>query len=324
MSSSTKWKSKLVSSSLPLEFEVAKSLVAHGFSVYADYAYARDDSGVVKDFSVDLQATAFSPFSNPNRITAQLELLVECKQRHPKVKWLFFPDPNRADFSPIVLGRTIRTIDSFSQKFFRSNVTVEFDENAPHCYKGVEVDESDGRVYDAEIKHGVSQLQYALPRLISEAALFNLHGHREDNIPFIVCPILLTTADLLVAHNNLTANMVESATALTDIAKTTPYLILYSDYGPDFERHCARECLQLGQLDLDEFDVIEEYRAENGEYSFYLPSFLCRSLSEGMRSTLVNYFTQFVVCQMSSFDTLITDIKKATSKAARTLGKQRR
>ncbi|ABW27593.1 hypothetical protein AM1_2585 [Acaryochloris marina MBIC11017] len=303
---------------------MAKSLVSHGFSIDADYTYARDDSGIAKDFSVDLKASAFLPFSNPNKITAQLELLVECKQRNPNVKWLFCPDPNRADFSPIVLGRTIRTIDRFSQKFFRSNATVEFDENAHHCYKGVEVDESDGRVYDAEIKHGISQLQYALPRLISEAALFNLYGHREDSIPFIVCPILLTTAELLVAHNKLTANMVEDATVLTDIAKSTPYLVLYSDYGPDFERHCTRECSKLGQLDFDEFNDIEKYRAENGEYGFYLPSFLCKSLSEGRRFTLVQYFTQFVICQTSNFDTLMTDIKKATSKAARTLSKQRR
>ncbi|MDZ8140892.1 MAG: hypothetical protein RM049_37330, partial [Nostoc sp. DedQUE04] len=177
MASSAKWKSKLVSSSLPLEFEVAKSLVSHGFAVDADYTYARDDSGIVKDFSVDLQATAFLPFSNRNKITATLELLVECKQRHPNVKWLFFPDPNRLDFSPITLGRTIRAVDQFSKKFFRSNVTVEFDSHAPHCYKGIEVDESDGRVYDAELKHGISQLQYALPRLLTETSL----EHRFSN-----------------------------------------------------------------------------------------------------------------------------------------------
>jgi hypothetical protein len=62
MSSSGKWKSKLISSSLPLEFEVAKFLVSQGFSVSADYTYARDDSGIVKDFSVGLQATAYLPF----------------------------------------------------------------------------------------------------------------------------------------------------------------------------------------------------------------------------------------------------------------------
>lgn len=323
MANSAKWKSKLVSSSLPLEFEVAKSLVSQGFSVHADYTYARDDSGIVKDFSVDLEATAFLPFSNPNKITAQLELLVECKQRHPNVRWLFFPDPNRPDFSPIVLGHTIRTIDQFSKKFFRSNVTVEFDNHAPHCYKGVEVDEADGRVYDSELKHGISQLQYALPRLFAETVLFNLHGHYEENKPFLICPILLTTAELLVAQHNLTTSMVETATCLSDIAKPAPYIILYSDYGPDFERHCIRECVQLGSLEPHAIEDIEKYREEHGEYSFHLPSFLCKSLVEGMRATLVSYFTQFVVCQTSSFDVLISDIKKVASKAARTSKKCR-
>ena len=70
MSKSNKWKSKLISSSLPLEFEVAKYFVSKGFSVTADYTYARadytyarNDSGTVKDFSVDLKASAYLPFS---------------------------------------------------------------------------------------------------------------------------------------------------------------------------------------------------------------------------------------------------------------------
>ncbi len=80
---------QLVSSSLPLEFEAAKILVSKGFSTSADFAYARSDSGFIKDFSVDLHATGYIPFSNPNEVVATLQLLVECKQRHPNISWLF-------------------------------------------------------------------------------------------------------------------------------------------------------------------------------------------------------------------------------------------
>lgn len=319
MSNSGKWKSKLVSSSLPLEFEVAKFLVSQGFSVSADYTYARDDSGVVKDFSVDLQATAYLPFSNPNKITTQLDLLVECKQRNPNVKWLFLPDPNSPDFSPVTLGRTVRAIDNFSLKFFRSSTTIDFDVPIKHCYKGIEIDESNGNVYDSELRHGISQLQYALPRLITETALNNLHGHIDDNIPFLICPILLTTADLMVAQRKLATDMIESATCLADISKPVPYLVFYSDYGPDFERHCIKECASLKDLDskiLDEFDT---KRFKAGEYSPISTSFLCHCLAKGMRADLASYFTQFVVCKSSSLDTLIRDIKKISSNAARTL-----
>jgi hypothetical protein len=319
MSNSGKWKSKLVSSSLPLEFEVAKFLASQGFSVSADYTYARDDSGIVKDFSVDLQATTFLPFSNPHKITAQLDLLIECKQRNPNVKWLFFPDPNSPDFSPITLGRTIRAIDDFSLKFFRPNTTVDFDEPIVHCYKSIEIDESNGNVYDSELRHGISQLQYALPRLITETALNMLHGHIDDNTPFLICPILLTTADLMVAQRKLTTDMVESATCLADISKSVPYLAFYSDYGPDFERHCIKECTQLEDLDSEILDEFDTKRFKAGEYSPISTSFLCHCLAKGMRADLVSYFTQFVVCKFSSLDTLIRDIKKISSTAARTL-----
>lgn len=319
MSNFGKWKSKLISSSLPLEFEVAKFLVSQGFSVDADYTYARDDSGVVKDFSIDLKATAYLPFSNPNKITAQLDLLIECKQRNPNVKWLFFPDPNSPDFSPIILGQTIRAVDKFSRKFFRSNETVGFDARMPHCYKGVEVDEPNGNVYNSELKHGISQLQYALPRLLTETALDNLYGYPEDSIPFLICPILLTTAEILVAQRNLTTKMVESANCLSDISKPTPYLVLYSDYGPDFERHCITECARLGELDYSYFNEIDAYRFENGEFDNESTSFLCHCLARGMRAELVSYFTQFVVCRFSSLDILVRDIKQVASTAARTL-----
>lgn len=206
MSASNKWKSKLVSSSFPLEFEVAKKLVKHGFSITADYVYARNDSGVIKDFSVDLAATAYLPFSKPNSMNSQISLLVECKQRHQNVKWLFFPDPNRPNLSPFTLGYTIRAVDEFSRKFFKPNTTVEVDIDVPCCYKGVEIDEGNNnksdqqkdndkqkdtsRVYDSELKHGVSQLQYALPRLSSDLVLINF-----DELPFLICPILLTTSE---------------------------------------------------------------------------------------------------------------------------------
>ena len=321
MSKSNKWKSKLISSSLPLEFEVAKYFVSKGFSVTADYIYSRNDSGILKDFSVDLKGSAYLPFSNPNKIKTSLDLLVECKQRNPSVRWLFFPDPNLPDFSPITLGHTIRAVDKFSINFFRPNATINFDRSVSFCYKGVEVDESNGNVYDSELRHGILQLQYALPRLLVENALHNLYGHLEDNHPFFFCPILLTTAELMLAKRKLRTSIVEQAECLTNISETVPYLVLYSDYGPDFERHCIRESVQLKELDSQLLDKFDTLRYENREYSPISTSFLCHCLANGMRADLNNYFTQFVVCNINSLNTLIKDIKKVCSLASRTLRK---
>lgn len=320
MGESLKWKSRLVSSSLPLEFEAAKILVSKGFSISADFAYAKNDSGVVKDFSVDLHARGFPPFSNPYEILTTLELLVECKQRHPNISWLFFPDPNQPDFSPITVGLTLHAVDEFSQLFFAPNATVSFDKDIKFCYKGTEIDESNGNVYDSELKHGIAQLQYALPRLYTESVLFNARGHPEDNHPFLFCSILLTTANLFVAHGDLITADIGNSSSLKDIADQVPYLVFFSDYGPDFEAHCRKECAPLVELSkMESIRSIEAYRLKNGEYDYLLPSVLATSFSEGQRYDLISHFSHFIVCTMEKFPSLINRVKRITTRAVRDL-----
>jgi hypothetical protein len=107
-----KWKSRLASSGVPLEFEAAKILAKKRFAVSADYTYARDDAGVVKDFSVDLEASGFTPFGNPNSITSSVSILVECKYRLPSTRWLFLPDPNYY-YTSLVVGHTLNAVYEF-------------------------------------------------------------------------------------------------------------------------------------------------------------------------------------------------------------------
>jgi hypothetical protein len=315
-----KWKAKLVSSSLPLEFEAAKILVAKRFYITADFTYARSDSGIMKDFSVDLYARGFPPFSNPNEILGAVELLVECKQRQPRTSWLFLPDPNQADLSLGILGHTLRAVDGFSRSFFHPNATVTFDRHIGFCYKGIEIDESNGSVYDAELRHGIMQLQYALPRLYTESVLFNVTNHPDDNNPFLFSPILLTTASLFIAHKRMTTRDVENASCLKDIADPVPYLVLYFDYGPDFESHCIKECSPLLNLSKSEaLQAIEAYRRENGEYDHLLPSAVARSFAKGLSFELRSHFTHFIVCTMKDFPLLLDRIKRIAVKSFRNL-----
>lgn len=183
MSESNKWKSKLLSSSVPMEYEVAQILVEKDFSTDVDFSYTRMDSGLEKDFSVDLRATSYIKSQDDNFL-AVIELLVECKYRHPSNKWLFFEDPNDGDFSPFTLGYTLRAVDDFSWQFFPANATVAFDISNCFCIKGVEVDTSSGGVYDSEIRHGLLQLQYALPRLLTDRISFEIFHPEDENTPF--------------------------------------------------------------------------------------------------------------------------------------------
>jgi len=314
-----KWKDKLISSSFPLEYEAAKILVKNHFMVDSDYTYSRSDLGTKKDFSVDIHATAYIPYTNDNEIDSEINILIECKQRKKSVKWLFLPDPNKDDLSSFVLGRTINVTDEFSKQFIASNATISLDKNTPLCYKGIEVDTNDGRVYDNELRHGLHQLQYALPRLLKDNIIHNIFAHAEDNVPFYTCSILLTTATLHIANKTLTTIKVEDSSSIEDISKEVPYLITYLGNGPDFKEHCKNEFQELNEINLNNLTVnsISKFRENNGEYNHLLPEKLAKSLNQARQSELNNYFTQMIVCNINSFPNLIKEIKKITSHATR-------
>jgi len=311
--SDKKWKSNLLSSSLPLEYEVARTLVTKGFAVEADYTYGRDaESGQPKDFSVDMLARGFPPFTKPNTVDGTLELLIECKHRVRGTKWLFLPDVNKDKFSHIYLGCALRVFDDFSPYIVNKNPSYEFTHKTPCCYKGIEVQQAD-RVYDAEIKHGIEQLRYAFPRLISNAILNNIMGHPEDNRPFLICPILLTTAELLVLDKKLTIDYVEAADDLTALGKPVPYLITYSGYGPDFENHCTKMCKVLtdyvGHNLVRKVDDIRGVISD-GRYRRQGPIAFMKELAAADDTALQLYFTQFVVCTKDGFAKLVDKLKR--------------
>lgn len=301
-----KWKDKLISSSLPLEFEAAQILISKKFWITADYTYARtNESGISTDFSVDINANIYTPYLDPNEVTSSLELLIECKQRSPDHKWLFLPDINKGVFSPITLGRTLHAIDEFSSSFLDQNATVDFDKRGPFCYKGIEIDERTGNVHDSEIKHGISQLQYALPRLISNG----IRSYSQE-MPFFFCPILLTTSKLMILNRGVKIDGFEKMGTIEEIAKPVPYLYLYSDFGPGFQKYCEYEFSWL--KDNKSWTSLDKYRLERGEWDFQLPSNLSKALSMGRES---GYFQQFVVCSLDYFPVLLNRIKKITAKA---------
>lgn len=310
-----KWKSKLLSSSVPMEYEVARTLVERGFAIDADYSYAREDAGITKDFSVDIRATGYPPFRS-SKLLATIELLVECKHRHRGNKWLFFQDPNIEEMSPFMLGHTIRAVDSFSSTFFPENSTDSFDQQSIFCIKGVEIDASNGNVYDTEIKHGLAQLQYALPRLLTDSIQFNIRNHQEDNLPFFFCPILLTTSEILVANSDISIQLVENASTLEELSTPARYVVVHSDCNPDFERHRQFACSTLARLEnhttTKSLDVI---RQAGGEYDFRLPSAQCSALAALDGERFQRYFSQTIVCSLEHFADLIEEIKTTVMSA---------
>lgn len=326
MSKDKNWKRNLLSSGLPLEFDAAKVLVSKGFSIDSDYTYDRNDSeasGISKDFSVDIEASAYPPFDDENDIQATLRLLVECKYRYPNTTWLFFPDINRPDFSDFTAGYTLHVIDEFSPYTVDTHDCQDFESRLPVCYKGAEVrlGSKDQEVFDVEIRHAISQLRYALPQLLMHNISFQLNNHPDDNVPIIFCPILLTTADLSIVHETVTIEEVNRSENMSDISDEVPYLILTSGYGPDFENHCTKKFKKFTKLgDLDKVKKLEERRRQSSveTYDFLYPSKIGESLANAERFFLRMYFNQFFICNFYEFPNFVDEIKDITSSTIRT------
>ena len=317
MSNNQKWKDKLLSSSFPLEYEAMKLIASEGFSVSSEYTYSRLDGDVKKDFSVDIDALDFTPFGNPNEITSDVHFLIECKYRKSGTYWLFLPDPNEDEYSPFTLGQTIRAVDNFTKFKLGPNCVISFDDNdeLPFCIKGVEIDIVNSSAHDAQIKHGLSQLQYALPAMFENLINSSSYAAPDEAIPFFICPILLTNAPLFVANNDFSMNAVKDSNCIEDIAHEVPYLVTYHDISPDFTEHCRKEFESKLKFDLKHLEEVGNYRSARGSYELELPINLIESLIQGRTSELKGHFTQFIVCNWENFPQLIQDLKDSITLA---------
>lgn len=305
---------QLLSSGVPLEHAVGKYLAGRRFSVESDFSYRRLDEGTQKDFSVDIRALGMLPTSNENSVLATLELLVECKYRNRDKRWLFFPDVNDADLSPIGLGYTLRAVQEFSYDSLDLNATVPFDEPFRWAMKGVELG-ADGHVNPTDISQGLAQLQYALPRLLRDHIVGNAFSLPADAQPLFFCPILVTTAPLFILRDDTALADIEAGAPLEDMADEVESLLVHRGFGPDFESHSARAFSQVpddlvGKL-LDLSNARKKLRAPGWK----LPLEYFSELSRAERAHLWPLFTQFVVCNDAHLGTLI-DRLIAVSEAA--------
>ncbi|SAL76222.1 hypothetical protein AWB74_04960 [Caballeronia arvi] len=303
-----------------MEFEVSKLLVKHGFFARADFTYTRHGAESKNDFSVDLEAVSYLPFRNRVATMASLHLLVECKHRHRNNKWLFFPDPNVDKFWQITFGRTLRVVDDFSPVMLNDKYSVAFDESLIFCIKGVEVDIASAKVYDSEIKHGLSQLQYALPRLVSECIEFNLDLSPHHSYPFMFCPILLTTSDIFVASSDTTINTVEHAENIDDFASPVPWLVMLFDRSPEFHRHRSvafQNLIRFLRKDLP-LSRLDDIRRKTSVHERFLPSHLCDdSIRDTANGAINSHFGRTIVCSLANFEALLIKLKALASWTSR-------
>ncbi len=305
-----------MASGMPLKFQAANALVGRGFSVRTDYRFGRTapaDQGPLerRETRVDLYAVAHSPFSKPDKMTAQVELLAECAHRRPGTAWMFLPDPNTGAGSPAVQGRTVRAVDQFSPYAMGASALEALEADLPVCQAGLEIDMDTGSTDFSALDRGLTRLQYALPRLFAENVMRYMTAPPPENVPFLFCPILITTAPLYVMDPGAGVDRFASVDRIDDLAGETPYLVMYLDYGPEFEALCRAECTQMTALQRsDKAMLIEQKRARYSDSQDFLPFTIIDALITGERFYLSAFFTQFIVCTLSAFPELLDRLKK--------------
>lgn len=310
------WKKALLQSSMPLEFEASRLLVSRGFMVNSDFKYAWSDSEAFQDAAIDLHAVSELPSSDRNPAEGKIELLVNCESRHPDILWMFPPDPNRSEFSSEFSsgrsGPALRVIDQFSPYVISTGPSADLDAGLPLCGRGIEIDAGTGETSGAPHKRGVAQLQNALPRIFTENTLEFLTGPAHLNLPFLFCPVLLTTAPLYVMKKEVRIQDIEAADSVTDIGDPHPFLVLHSDYSPDFKTRCIDESSPLKELlRTDEAMEIEMKKVRFYNSHSNLPLTILEAVTSGRHAYLNAFFTRFIICDLAGFPVLVDALKQA-------------
>ncbi len=316
-----KWKERLLSSSLPLEFEVANFLAKEGFFLVPDYKYQRKTNDSIKECSIDLRATRYFPLTNPSSFTSSLELMVECKYRAPNKVCLFLPEIlSRDSISNVTLGGTLCLIDQFSYDRIPTDSIYKFEEGIPVCYKGIDIDLSSGTVEDKEINEGIDQLMYSLPQMHFNNVTSNFTGHPEDNKPYFAISILITNADIRILKPNVSITKIQKAKNINVISHSVPYLIFYKSHGDLFKEHSQlifedmREYLSNKNLSSLQQRLIN---SKIEKYDFNYPYTIISGCAKGYPSFFQYLFHQFLICNLKSLPVLIKDIKRILTSSLR-------
>jgi hypothetical protein len=313
MNEKSSWKSRLLSSSVPLEHAVARLLASRGFAVRAEYAYSRDNQGVPTDYSVDLLGTIRLPDVHASPAVT-LRALIECKYRWPRnSKWLFLPDPNDTRLLPLEIGAVPIVVDEFSRFTVDPSPALRLYDQGTTTYKVTEL-HPNGSVDDREVKHGVEQLRYALPRLLRTSIEQSMTDPWESSTPFACVPILVTTADLLLAPDDFSPETVAASNELADLGPSVPWLFYRSGHGPDFERHCydTFELFRSTRRMLPYKGRLDDLAAARGTAS---ARSLLSHLSNGSPGA---GFEEVIVCRFDALEPLLDVLCRTTAAIAET------
>lgn len=247
-----KWKNNLLASGLPLEYEAALIADNLGFEIVMDYTYNRiNESGMPVDFSIDLFLTKSI---QKNELKLLLCVPVECKYRSPDAIWLFLPDftPEEQFFA----GHVIITEFAEHHQLSYGN-TYLFTRYTDRTCKGIEI--KGESVYDKEIKHGLQQLRYSLPKACIDVLWGQRLEHSINDRVFLIAPTLLTTATLRLATHTFSLQSLQNSYNIDKISTQSSQLLYTPGKSVDYEKHCYNSFQQYKDCKIPRYYYSYEY-----------------------------------------------------------------
>lgn len=316
---SKNWKDALLSSGLPLEYDVNGILLKSGFHVRGEQPYSRRTGTSAEEFSVDLHAHHYvEEAAKEGSFKAELVTICECKYRTPNKHWLFMPDLNDGDFSPSWPG-AFRFFSAFTTYSFDEMPLKSFCYDFPSVMKGVELHANGAECYDKDIRHALNQLRYAMPEVILHYLHPLAYSHPNDCKPFFILPLLVTNAPLRILKEQINLDAVRTAQDLDEISQPVDFVDVHSPHADDFRSHCQKVFSDAGPRlakggKHHVFQKLEEHHRKQGRLLSPVSDLIGLELGSGPEP---GCFTQFLVVNLSALSSLLEKAKGAVSAALR-------
>lgn len=222
------WQQSLLSSGLPLESDILAYLESKKSCVAKfHYSYLKaDELAIEREFSYDIDASYI-------RHRYFMDLMVECKYRHPGTRWVFAPG-SYGGFGELDKNDFLHPFDHFVKPTFPYSGRFPR-ELAPVCTKATEL-LPDG-TNEKSVTQAVYQLAYALATKIESAVEHQVERLLVDDHIFFHIPIIATTAALHRLNDGVRIHDIRQAKELDEVATCEPCLILSYDIGAELYRH---------------------------------------------------------------------------------------
>jgi len=140
--------------------------------------------------------------------------------------------------------------------------------------------------------------------------------HEEDIFFSLICPILVTTADLHVLKSGLTLQEFLNASEIKDVADEVDSLVVHQEINPQFQEYCASV---LQSFYKKHSRVKRRLSSLRENVLPHLPASLPINL--GFDEGFTNSSKNIVVVRLSALDDLLQRISKAVQNSIRQLEK---